>query len=1507
MAAGQLGGLLYPTHEEAKSQGAADDRKAFGSSIEVWNRHNYRDAASEFREFIQQYPDSPWTAEAKLHIGCYASYNGRYGEAESLFEEIIREQQGKQHSGAIMLLNKARQRLALVKVYQNNVDEAKRLFSELMKSPDWHHRTYASHWIQRLNRYSANQRALLNCGTLALAHILRQQGDEKGAQELEQILPQSDSGFSMKLLAELAARYGYELMGIHADIEDLASMPQPLIVQVNGSGRSDGGHYWILEAIEQDVLKLFDPQSGSRFQQTSEEFIQSWEGYLLVFGNGVTLPGRRLDDAEMEALYGGCCGVPRKPDNQGNPERNGLPPENNSGQCPVGAPIWSVNMVNMNLFMTDTPMWYASPIGPDVTLEVSYNSQSSITYHEPFGNKWQFNYSSYLDVDPSGTVTIFMPDGRIDDYAPDGSGGFNQPYRVHNTLTKIADNHYELLFPDGTTYIYNIPSGTDSLQPFLVEIRDVYGQKVTLGYNANVQLVSVTDALNRMTALQYSPAGLVTNIADPFGRTAQFAYDANANLIKITDMAGYWTSLAYDTNSYLTGLADDRGTSQFQIESADGIGNGSNHYPPPGGIMWEDYRITVTDPMGNKEEFYYDGYSSVGWHVAPKYYVDYVDNTINNYASQTERTWFYYTVVGSDGNGELTRVTDPTGGFEEFTYNYSTGDRISSTDAHGHKTYFSYNGMGNIVSMTDPRTNTTTFTYATNGVDLLTISNGLGAVRMMYNAQHDLVSVADRTSNTTTFTYNNFGRIISRVDPSGITNSYIYDASNRLSEVRRNGMAIESMTYDGIGRLRTRTDATGLTLVYDYNNLNAITRITYPDGRHEDYAYSTCCPRLLDSATDRAGRLTTYEYDALKRLIQVVNPEKGVVRNEYDANGNHTSLADPNGNITTFDYDAANRLTRKTYADGNGLSFAYDVAGLLTNRTSGRGLRTAYRYDANHNLLAINYSDGTPAVTNTYDEYNRLVKVRDGVGDSTNVYDADSRLILHDGPWTNDAITYAYDVLGRRTNLVVQGGSAATGYNYDNLNRLTGVSVGADVYAYVYSNASPLVRRLNRPNGSYTTYAYDSLNRLTGLSNRKSTHEVINEFLYSYNTQDLRAGETVSNGLACAFSTNELVRYDYNNLNQVLTSTSPDRLFAYDADGNMTRGYTPSGYVFTAAYDAENRLSTISYTNHLGVVFSNVYRYAANQFLAEMRSYSNGSLTSQSRYVRDKFLEVQERSGANTIIREYAWGLNMGGGIGGLLDLKQTGQAYSCLFNGKGDVLALLDNTQTAVARYAYDAFGMLLTKIGSLTQPIQFSTKPYDDKTGLSYYGYRFYLPVLARWINRDPLSESAGPNLFSFVINNPVNWVDPLGLYAEVRVEGNKVTITIPIEYEGSGASPAVVTKFNKAIEENWSGTFGNYDVTTTVTQPNAKCPPNKKNTIQVPKGNDRAFVNKVGGNAGTWPADRPGWTAAHEAGHLIALPDQYTDAEGPNKGYEQNIMGVRNGTPSQADIETIIKVNP
>ena len=67
-----------------------------------------------------------------------------------------------------------------------------------------------------------------------------------------------------------------------------------------------------------------------------------------------------------------------------------------------GAPRWSVNVINLNLFVTDTPLWYDPPIGPPVRITLSYNSQSSIAHNEPFGNKWQFNYGSYLVVDTAG-------------------------------------------------------------------------------------------------------------------------------------------------------------------------------------------------------------------------------------------------------------------------------------------------------------------------------------------------------------------------------------------------------------------------------------------------------------------------------------------------------------------------------------------------------------------------------------------------------------------------------------------------------------------------------------------------------------------------------------------------------------------------------------------------------------------------------------------------------------------------------------------------------------------------------------------------------------------------------------------------------------------------------------------------------------------------------------------------------------------------------------------------
>ncbi|HDH04695.1 MAG TPA: hypothetical protein ENH01_03135 [Nitrospirae bacterium] len=282
---------------------------------------------------------------------------------------------------------------------------------------------------------------------------------------------------------------------------------------------------------------------------------------------------------------------------------------------------------------------------------------------------------------------------------------------------------------------------------------------------------------------------------------------------------------------------------------------------------------------------------------------------------------------------------------------------------------------------------------------------------------------------------------------------------------------------------------------------------------------------------------------------------------------------------------------------------------------------------------------------------------------------------------------------------------------------------------------------------------------LTEITNKTSAQEIINKHVFTYNNLDLIDTETITTGTAIDTFTEGLKTYDYNNVNQLLNSTNPAEAFTYDDDGNMTQGYTPDGYQFTATYDAENRLTSLTYNGSIN--HETKYYYSGDDMLAKVKKYENGSLVSDTRFIRAGFLPIQERDASNAVIREYTWGLNMGGGIGGLLNLNQGGLDYSYLYDGKGNVMAVIDSAESVVASYRYDVFGVLLKKAGTFDQPFRFSTKRYDESLGLSYYGYRFYTPITGRWLTRDPLGEAGGINLYQMTGNNSVNFVDPWGLY--------------------------------------------------------------------------------------------------------------------------------------------------
>ena len=131
------------------------------------------------------------------------------------------------------------------------------------------------------------------------------------------------------------------------------------------------------------------------------------------------------------------------------------------------------------------------------------------------------------------------------------------------------------------------------------------------------------------------------------------------------------------------------------------------------------------------------------------------------------------------------------------------------------------------------------------------------------------------------------------------------------------------------------------------------------------------------------------------------------------------------------------------------------------------------------------------------------------------------------------------------------------------------------------------------------------------------------------------------------------------------------------------------------------------------------------------------------------------------------------GGIGGLLartdhSTPQPSTAYYHA-DGNGNITTLIDINQVVVARYAYEPFGRVFSMSGSLAEAnvYRFSSKETHPPSALVYYLYRYYDPTLQRWVNRDPIGEIDGPNLYSFV-RSDMRSIDPFGLAVTIPKPG-------------------------------------------------------------------------------------------------------------------------------------------
>ena len=506
-----------------------------------------------------------------------------------------------------------------------------------------------------------------------------------------------------------------------------------------------------------------------------------------------------------------------------------------------------------------------------------------------------------------------------------------------------------------------------------------------------------------------------------------------------------------------------------------------------------------------------------------------------------------------DSTGQLLQSTDPAG--KVTTYNY--GDN-----------YFSDNGTSSPSPVTPPsRTNA----FPTK-VTLPTV-NGVSFVHTFsyYYGSGKVASSTDFNGQTTHFHYMDpFDRATSTVFAIG-WNLVNYTSPNqadvyvpvadaipsmnctscrheqvnfdelgrKVSEQLVNGPGCASevdTTYDVLGRVATKSlpychgTQSAVNETYSYDALDRVTQVTHPDGSTVHTTYSGAGTEVSDEGNGTNGIQGISQTDGLGRLTSVCEvtgaTQMGggtpaacgqdiagtgfLTTYQYDVLGNLLQV-NQGGMTRSFVYDALSRLVSTTNPESGTTTYTYDADGNVLTKKDARGITTTYTYDALNRLLSKTYSDGTPAVTFTYDQTSAW---------GTTLSNSVGRLTLESADSGHAQAIFSYDPMGRVVNNTqctpYNCGTSAfsISYSYDVAGDMLTFTNGAGVTFTQAFNAAAQLTKLtsslndaNHPSTLLSNIAYNAF----GSSTSDSLGNGLNESR-SYTTRGWLASEAAGAG-----------------------------------------------------------------------------------------------------------------------------------------------------------------------------------------------------------------------------------------------------------------------------------------------------------------------------------------------------------------------------------------------------------
>jgi len=929
-------------------------------------------------------------------------------------------------------------------------------------------------------------------------------------------------------------------------------------------------------------------------------------------------------------------------------------------------------------------------------------------------------------------------------------------------------------------------------------------------YDQQSLLISITDALGRVTKTDRDRLGKITKVTLPDKSTIEVTYDRLGNP---------------------TSIKDHFGTSFYTYDKLGRL-------------------IVQIDPEGNRTEWTYNKRGQV--------------LSITNALGDTK--YLNYNLLG-----QLIKVTDFDGHSITHAYN-EKGQRISVTDKCGNSAYFDYDSRDNISSHTDEAGAITSFAYnELNQLIAVTDAQGHVVARFKYDANGNRISVTDGAGNTTRFEYDALGRIVKIIEPGGGVREAVRDFFGNITAYKDSNNNTYTQEYDLASQLTKVTDPLGQSFSLEYSPLGDIVSIkdatktiaaasyypggllkkaTHVDGTWTEYNYNK--NRELVTVTHSSGYSKHFERDALGQItrsytdcgeVEVCTYDKvGNLSSVTDALGNTTAytrnnrghiitVTDSDNNCTHYERDARGEIIKMTKASkdgtieqvtnykrnilgrieevtdplGNKECFRHNGAGQVISITDKEGHETNYSWNALGQVAEVQYACGKKASFG-YGAQGQLVQIDDWLGTTTIETDAlgrTTKVIDYKGR----EISYTFGSSGEKTSITYPSGKVVN-LSYDKHLRLTKLSTDDFSVDYIYDKESH-IKEKHFSNGviaSYKhsqsgkleelvhtdaqgildsySYKHNALGQRIGITQfRRGMPEASGEYHFDYDTlarlsQVSKDGQVIksfayddfSNPVAIQDGKTE-IHNSYNLLNQLTSSKVGERLQEniFDKRGNLTEviegGIPTQSFVFGAL----NRLERA--TNKEGIETSYLY----NALGGRVATTTEGGLNpaQDSEYILDltkQYDNVMQIDDGKKV-KDYLWDTGI------LAELSDRSTA-AYLRDDLGSPLQFIGSDGTILQSYVYGEFGQDLSANQNTLQPFGYTGYSFD-KTANSYFAQaRHYDPTTMSFTSADTHwgtgnmlygdSGSALPdinaikqstNLYSYVMSDPLTYVDRLG----------------------------------------------------------------------------------------------------------------------------------------------------